>query len=384
MSMQSLRFSMVALCMTGLVSACVQSGDAEPEDAVEPEVGVAAQPHKAPVCGVGWEMDAWLPEELDSAQRLSIPSLTQPAYNTVLDVHSTLSAAGAELIFSTNGNWHSALRRLLDEEYFPAHPTVAQSYLLTTSPPLALAQMQTGEVKVGNVLYTQAQPHLVVGPGATLDALQSAGYLTGARIPIIRTYANVILRRKGDPKVGEFWDLRKIKPGRFASSDPAEGGSYSNYRNSVYNIALHNPRKASLTPAEVADEAAELQARLFDDAGVATIGAPMHRSVPHEIATGAADAGLLFLHLAVTAMRENPGVFEAVYLASDHVGLTDDPDVLAQGQTPLAGNQAGNFAISRTTVPLSAAQTAAREDLITALQSAAFTQILIDTGLTRP
>jgi len=40
--------------------------------------------------------------------------------------------------------------------------------------------------------------------------------------------------------------------------------------------------------------------------------------------------------------------------------------------------------VSRTTIAANPAQTTAREDLITALQSAAFTQILVATGLRRP
>lgn len=69
----------------------------------------------------------------------------------------------------------------------------------------------------------------------------------------------------------------------------------------------------------------------------------MHNSVPHFIATGNADAGLIFLHLAVAVMRNNPGVFSVVYLASDKVGETDDLDILAMRQAPLPGNSFGTF-----------------------------------------
>jgi hypothetical protein len=375
---------LAALCAGGLLSSCAPVGDTSFTAPAESRIGVAAQEEKADVCAVRWTQDTWLPAEGTPAETLAIPSLTQPFYNSVFDVHSTLSAASAELILSTNGNWHSALRHLLAEQYLPSHPTVAGSYLVTTSPPISLAQLQTGRVKVGNVMYTQAQPTVVVAPGAELNGLQAAGYLSGARINIIRTYGSVILRRRGYDRVSSFWDLRKVKPGRFASSDPAEGGSYTNYRDSLYNIALNNPRKPGMTAAEIADEAAELQAQLFDEAGVVTVGPPMHRSVPHAVATGAADVGLFFLHLAVTAMRENPGVFEAVYIAADRTGVTDDPDVLAQGQAPVTGNAVGTFAVSRTSVPLNAAQVTAREDLITALRSPAFTQILAESGLQRP
>lgn len=370
--------SLVALAMGGLfaTTACV-GGEGE-VGASSAAISVAGE--STPV---RWDLDPWLPPEGDSTSRLALPTLTQPYYNTVVDVHSTTSARDLELIFSTAGNYHSALRRFLDEEYFPAQPSTLTSHLITTSPPISLAQMRTGIVKAGNVMYVDAAPHVVGGPAGYLDRLDAEGFLTGPRIPITRSYGNVILKRRGDRTIGSFWDLRRIAPGEFASSDPAEGGSYNNYRTSVYNIALNNPRHPGMTPDQVAEEAAELQERLFDEEGVITIGPPMHRSVPHLIASGEARAGLIFLHLAVTAMRENPGVFTAVYLSPDG-GETDDPDVLAQGQIPLEGNRVAVMQVSRTTTPANAAQEAAREQFITELQSPEFTQILIDTGLRRP
>jgi len=273
---------------------------------------------------------------------------------------------------------------LLGEVYFPANPSVQESNLLTTSPPISVAQMQTGRVKAGNILYVNAEPHVVVAPGRVLDTLEANGFLTGPRTNIIRTYGNVILKRRGDPRYRKFWDLRRVRPGRFASSDPAEGGSYNNYRNSVLNIALNNPRRPILKPDRIQAEAEALQEQLFDKEGVVTIGPPMHRSLPHVIATGEADDGLFFLHLAVTAMRENPGVFTAVYLADGMVGETDDPDVLAQGQVPLVGNQVPTFGLTRTVTPVNVTQSQARENFITALQSPEFTQILTEVGLRRP
>ena len=69
---------------------------------------------------------------------------------------------------------------------------------------------------------------------------------------------------------------------------------------------------------------------------------------------------------------------------ANQTGVTDDPDVLALGQTPLVGNNVGTFAVQRTNVPATATQVTAREDLIAALQSPAFTQILTESGLRRP
>ena len=91
-------------------------------------------------------------------------------------------------MFSTNGNWLSALMPLLDEHYFPANPSAKDSYLITTSPPIATAQMKSGLVKVGNILYRDAQPSLVVGPGGYLNGFEAEGFGMGSREPIIKTY----------------------------------------------------------------------------------------------------------------------------------------------------------------------------------------------------
>ena len=149
-------------------------------------------------------------------------------------------------------------------------------------------------------------------------------------------------------------------------------------------------------------DAKELVERLFDTdptnnvttsesgAGVVSIGPPMHRSIPHCIATGQADGGLFFLHLAVYAMINNPGVFEVVYLGNPtriitnmSVG-TSDASELAFGQTPLKGNKVGSFSVARTTTKVNEQQHQARENMIRALQSDDFTAILQSAGMKRP
>mmetsp|Transcript_265 Transcript_265/g.420 ORF Transcript_265/g.420 Transcript_265/m.420 type:complete len:378 (+) Transcript_265:41-1174(+) len=334
-----------------------------------------------------YKLDSWLPDEdpNDPTQRMSIPTLTQPIYNSVLDVHATVSASDVELILTVNGNWQLALLKLLEEKYFVENESVKNSYLITTSPPISIHQMKSGLVKVGNVMYKDAQPHLMVAPPKELIPMEEANFTDGPRIPIIKTLGSVILKRKGDDRINSFWDLEHLEPGRFASSHPAEGGSFVNYRTSVKNIAESNP-KSSATPGDEAKfEAQELVTHLFGEDGVTVgIGLPMHRSVPHMIATGQADAGLFLLHLAVFVMIDNPGVFEAVYLASDKVGSTDDPHVLAQGQVPMDGNQPSTFFAIRTTATVNPDQERARENLLSDLQSEAFTSILARVGLRRP
>lgn len=286
---------------------------------------------------IQYPYDAWLPQETESAaERLIIPSLSQPFYDNVIDVRATVSAKDTELILSTAGNWQFALTKLLNDKYFVENPSVKESYLITTSPPISVTQSNNGRVKVGNILYKDAQPHVAIGPLPIMNALGSQGFLLPGftPFPFYQNYGNVILKLKGNKKIKSFADLAKIKPGRFAS---ATVGAVNNYRNSIRNIFDNN---SDLVADLVADgmTGEDLEFLLFDEGGVAAIGPPMHQSVPHVLATGQADAGLMFLELAVGIMRNNPGVFEAIYIANDKAGSTDDPEVLKLGQDPVAGN----------------------------------------------
>ena len=164
--------SFLALATQGASAQSVRGSSASlGEEKSNDKSAVKAFPPK-----IDFRLDPWLPQEdpEDTAQRLSMPSLTQPFYNMVLDVRATASAADLELIFSTNGNWMAGLMKLLDEKYFPENPSVKDSYLITTSPPISSAQMSTGLLKVGNILYKDAQPHVVAGPGKYLDSFESA------------------------------------------------------------------------------------------------------------------------------------------------------------------------------------------------------------------
>ena len=331
---------------------------------------------------IQYPYDSWLPAEdsEDPAQRLFIPSLSQPFYNNVIDVRATVSAKNVTLIVSTAGNWQFALTKLLEQKYFPENPAVQDSYLVTTSPPISVRQFFTGQLKVGNILYKDAKPHIAIGPKPLMDFLASKSIREETAIPFVSNYGNVILKLKGNNKINSFADLKKIKPGRFASSSPAEGAT-NNYRNSIKNIIMNQPEIIGATEATKEQEANDLLAQLFDEAGVATIGPPMHQSVPHVLATGQADAGLMFLELAVRIMTNNPGVFEAIYLANDKIGMTDDPVVLAQGQDPLAGNVVVTMFVTKMTTEVSATQAAAGDAFIAALQSPEFETILAQSGL---
>lgn len=363
--------------------ACIPSGSGSSSDSSSSDSS-DDHPELTFLEQVKYPYDIWLPEESDDpAERLKIPSLSLPFYNRVLDVRATISAKDTELIVSTAGNWQFALRKLLEVEFFKNNPSVQDSYLITTSPPISVAQMNTGQVKVGNILYKNAEPHVAIGPQPLMNGLKTNGFILDGFTPFqfYQNYGNIILRLKGNTKFSTFTDLAKIEPGRFAS---ATVGAVNNYRNSIRNIFDLNKELVQHLVEEGFVNGTALENRLFDEAGVAAIGPPMHQSIPHVLVRGEGDAGLMLLELAVGIMRNNPGVFESCYLAKDKTGCTDDPEILKHGQDPLDGNVVVTILATKTTTAVNTEQTAARDNFIKELKSEKLTEILAESGLRRP
>ena len=328
--------------------------------------------------------DPWLPEESGTPESpTSIPSVSQPFYNNVIDVRATASAKNMELIVNTNGAFQFALQELLNGAYFRDNPGVKSSYLVTTT--LLTKQMDTGLVKVGNILFENAEPHVVIASDHV-----SIPHVRSPDNPfdIYLNYGNVILKRHKDPSINSFADLTEIDAGRFASATAAEDpAAADNFRSSVRDICNQNPDGADVfDPDFVFYVSCErLETTLFDTKGVAAIGGPMHHSIPHSIATGKADAGLIQLELAVGIMRNNPGVFEAVYLAKDKTGSTADPEILSLGQDPVDGNRVETVRAAVTTTEVNYEQEIARDNFIETLKSSVIMDpILEGSGLRRP
>ena len=295
------------------------------------------------------------------------PDLTEPTANTLSDLHG--SVGGCDMVLSTAGNYHMALRDLWYGVYLPHVADLGmKNWFYTTSPPVAVDQIANQHIGVGN-LRSSCRPQVAVGPQSLMDGLALQQSVEGPPVPIIKNRGNVILVKKGNPKnILSIWDLGRDDVRVVFPHQELESGSFGNYKNSIYNIALNARDQAY---------ADELFNRIFNNATVRgkwLSGQRIHhREVPWSIAVGHADAGLLFYHLALYAVRTFPDRFDIVPLG----GTVADPQ-------PLPGNNVGTLYAVRITGDWNFVQYTARERMMRALESTQFTTILLRHGLDRP
>lgn len=303
------------------------------------------------------------------------PDLTEPTSNRLEDLHGEiLDCSNMDLVLSTAGNYHMALRDLFRDVLLPSSDI--ENWYYTTSPPISVDQVANSAVGFGN-FELGCRPMVAVGPRATIDALAArrfsdgTPYAQGAPVRIWNNQGNVILVRRGNPRhIRSVWDLGRDDVRVITPHPCLESGTFSNYSGTIYNVALHDAGAPAGWTAE----------RLFDSIfnsdreGKWLIGARIHhREVPWAIAYGEADAGVIFYHLALHAVRTFPDEFEIVPLG----GTADDPE-------PLPGNQIGAHFAVRINGPWTDEQLAHREELMSALVSPEFAEILERHGLIAP
>ena len=301
---------------------------------------------------------------------VKLPDLTEKTANRTFDLHASIGEC--DLVLSTAGNYHMALRDLWYKEFLPrveARGLILKNWFYTTSPPISPDQIMNKHMSTGN-FQSQCVPQVAVGPQKLMDRLQQALYTEGDPVSIFKNRGNVILVKKGNPKlIQSIWDLARDDIRVVTSHPTNEPGSFGNYSNSIYNIALNDPKH----PPTDADR---LYNAIFNNSTVRgkwLSGTRIHhREVPYSVAYGHADAGLLFYHLAVHAVRTFPDLFTIVPLG----GTVRDPD-------PLPGNKIGELFAVPIMGPWNTTQKQARDLLMKALQSDVFTTILHNHGLDR-
>ncbi|MGF1538692.1 MAG: substrate-binding domain-containing protein [Elainellaceae cyanobacterium] len=262
-----------------------------------------------------------------------------------------------------------ALNQLWYEHLLPSTPSI-DSYYYTTSPPISPQQATNATVTFANVKLN-CRPHIAVGPGRLMDRLQELGVTRSEPVPFIRNRGNVMLVKRGNPKnIRTIWDLGRPDVRVVTSNPDTEPGSFGNYSGSIYNIADSDPN-----PPNPAYTAEDLFNTLFNtNNGKWLAGARIHhREVPHSVAFGDADVGLMFYHLALFARETFPDKFDIVPLG----GTVEAPQ-------PLPGNRVATLFYVEIDGELSVNQTQSVSSLIQAFESPTFTEILASFGLDRP
>jgi hypothetical protein len=303
-------------------------------------------------------------------QETGLPHLNDPTSNVLFDFHGCLSAC--DLVFSTEGNYHPALQEIWPIFLAKFKEQPLSNWFYTTSPPVALGQIEQQTLQIGNLTAT-CKPSLVVAVQKAIDRLTAAGHTEGPAYPLYQDKGAVILVKKGNPKnIRSVWDLGREEVRMVTPNPELEPGSFGSYLRTMYHIAMHDQQP----PTDMKPE--DLVNRIFNDEGRAAdkwLAGPRihHRDVPWSVAYGRGDAGIIIYHLGRYTKQTFPEVFDVVPLG----GTLTDP-------RPLPGTLIGTRYAIRIQGQWTPRQLEAREKLLETLLSEEFTEILRKHGLTRP
>jgi hypothetical protein len=299
-----------------------------------------------------------------------IPNLNDLTSNNLCDFHANISSC--DLVLSTEGNYHPALRDIwpIFLAKFKDQPLV--NWFYTTSPPVALEQIENQKLQIGN-LYTTCRPSLVVAGKKVIDKLVKAGYTEGPAYPLYQDRGEVILVKKGNPKgIRAVWDLGRQGVRLVTPNPELEPGAFNNYLGTIYHVAANDPRPPK------GWSAGKLINLIFNggsgDPQKWLAGARIHhRDLPWSVAYGKADAAVIFYHLGLFTKQTFPDTFDLVPLG----GSIDHPQ-------PLKGTVITTRYLIRIKGDWTPKQKQAQEKLWETLLSDDFTRILERRGLTRP
>ena len=220
--------------------------------------------------------------------------------NIVLDFHG--DPAQAALTVLSDGNHHMALEETL-REFARAHSDAGGIFYLTLPPPLLLQIVTHGAVRLGN-LRLQMKPHVLISPPGLFDALAQSGR-TIEHAPFMRSRGNVLLVHKGNPKsIRDISALCRDDVRLFISNPRTEAASHDVYRETL--LRLGTARNMDV---------ASMARRLDGTNGRVLHGRAIHhREAPQALASGRADAAILYYHLALRYTRVFLDEFEIVAL----------------------------------------------------------------------
>lgn len=339
---------------------------------------------------------------------VSTPFLTQLASNDINDLHGDFSC---ELIISTPGNYHMALRDamygrpdlghvgLLEQEGTPSQFKVSMCW--STSPPVSVDQIAAEKLQFKNIEML-GRPSLAMAPGGVMNTLVANGMVDETtRQPFLRNQGNVILIRAD--KVGVINNVCDLGgTTRIVTPHPTlEPGSFGNFSGTLFNIADQTSFGCDATALfnDIFDQDTNtIDMSGFDnpyniDGVLSAFGrgsAPqgtgarwvassriMHRDVPYALCHDEADAGIIFYHQAIF-LKETLAT-TGCNLAIVPLGGTET------APAPLPGNRIGTLHIAKVNGSYAKKVNDARDVLYDFFTSdPMWATILAEYGMTTP
>ncbi len=359
----------ILLFLVSLVSLPMKAQSVKAQSVTIPEI--TTEPVVLGQKTLKWPQEGGLDQIPD--RPFDYPDLTGQA-NIVDDWHMQTSADDWDLLVSTSGNFYRFLNVFYRQVYLPDNPVVAAGqWGYSTSPPVSLHQLENGgRLSIGN-MEIRGIPMVVMGPKPIMNGVVNGGYNDGEPVKILSNFGNVLLVRSGNPQnIQNIWDLGRENVRVVTSNPETEAGSFGNYSSSVFHIAFREVEADTGDIAIANRRASNLFNQIFNPKNNArrqkwVVGDRIHhRDVPQALANGEADVGLMFYHLAQTAIESHPGLFEIVPLG----GTVDNPD-------PLPGNRVATMQAIRIKGNWTEQQIINRDNFFSAITDAAANSTLL-------
>jgi hypothetical protein len=179
-------------------------------------------------------------------QGVLTPNLNDPTADLLHDLHGQIAAA--DLVLSTEGNYHMALKDIWPRflAKFPDAPLA--NWFYTTSPPVPVEQIANQRLQIGNLTLT-CRPAAVVATLKVMEKLGQAGLTEGPVLPLYQDRGVVILVKKGNPKaIHTVWDLGRQGVRLVTPNPKLEPGAFENYAGTLYHIAGRVRKMAGRAP----------------------------------------------------------------------------------------------------------------------------------------
>ena len=341
------------------------------------------------------------------------PYLTQLVHNDVNDLHGELSC---ELIISTPGNYHMALKDAIYGSTYLNQAGVEETHVglieqtgtptqfkvsicWSTSPPISVDQIMSEKLQFKNISMV-GRPSLAMAPGGVMNKLVADGSVDSTTVqPLFSNRGNVIIMRAD--KLGSITNICGLGGNtRIVTPDPLlEPGSFGNFSGTIFNVADQNTFGCDATTL-FNDIFSQNKANFdlsnfsnpYDIDGIKAVfgrgptpmvtvprwvasSRIMHRDIPYALCHDEADAGIIFYHQAIY-MKETMAATGCNLEIIPLGGTVADPQ-------PLLGNKIGAIKIAKVNGSYAKKVNDARNDIYDFLTTnPVWDQILIKHGMT--